>query len=236
MKKHILAASLAALALGLSAPAAVAQEVSGLYFTPKILYTYQTGDMDSGNWNNGIWNANAHLGKEDTDHNLGLGLSVGYNLGYLNDFPIRVEAEYLYRGEAEFGAGPSTVAGNRAGQDFRIKAHSLLGNIFLDIPTETALTPYVGGGLGLAYLDTDYSAYANGNSISTSSSDMNFAWNLGGGVAWSLTDSMAVDLGYRYVDLGTADSGDVSLGNFSGNSSLDYSAHELSLGLRISTF
>ncbi len=238
MKKNILAVSLAAFGVSLGLGAASAQEISGLYFTPKILYSYQQGDMAGGRWNfPGGLSASDRLGGEDTDSGFGIGLSAGYNVGYLNDIPIRVEAEYVYRGKAEFGAGPKSFgAANTAGQDFEVTAHSLLGNIFFDIPTSTAMTPYFGGGLGLAYLNTDYSAYATGGSVSNSSSDLNFAWNVGGGVAWSINDSMALDLGYRYVDLGKADSGVVNINNFSGNSSVDYTAHELSLGLRISAF
>ncbi|UQZ87770.1 hypothetical protein C4J81_00475 [Deltaproteobacteria bacterium Smac51] len=244
MKKQILAAGLAALGLTVGISSASAQEISGLYFTPKILYSYQKGDMSNGTWNSGPWSASSKLGGEDTDSGFGAGVSLGYNLGYLNDIPIRVEAEYVYRGKAEFGAGPKTFysGGNNytAGQKFEVTAHSLLANIFFDIPTDTAMTPYVGGGLGMAYLKTDYSTYAsvNGsnNRMSNSSNDWNFAWNLGGGVAWAFTDAMALDLGYRYVDLGTADSGGVNLNNYSGKSSVDYTAHEVSLGLRISLF
>ncbi len=237
MKKHLMAASLAALSISFGlAGAASAQEVSGLYFTPKILYSYQQGDMGNGSWNNGAWRADANLGREDTDSGFGAGLSAGYNIGYLNDIPIRVEAEYVYRGQASFGVGPKSFGANTAGQKFEVTAHSLLGNVFFDIPTATALTPYFGGGLGLAYLNTDYSTHANGNSVSNSGSDVNFAWNVGGGVAWSLNDSLALDIGYRYVDLGAADSGKVNINNFSGNSSVDYTAHELSLGLRFSAF
>jgi opacity protein-like surface antigen len=196
--------------------------------------------MSNGSWRGGGgMSADAGLGGEDPESGFGLGLSAGYNLGYLNSIPIRVEAEYVYRGQAEFGAGPRQYGGALAGQNFKVSAHSLLANIFFDIPTQTALTPYFGGGLGLAYLDTDYSTYisdAGINSVSSSSNDLNFAWNLGGGMAWSLNDSIALDMGYRYVDLGKADSGNVSINNFTSTSSTDYTAHEVSLGLRISGF
>jgi opacity protein-like surface antigen len=35
----------------------------------------------------------------------------------------------------------------------------------------------------------------------------NFAWNLGIGAAWKLTDNIALDLGYRYANLGKAKTG-----------------------------
>lgn len=201
--KKLLTAALAAGALAMAAAPALAFDMEGLYFTPKILYSYQKGDLSRGG--------------SDSHSGFGLGLEAGTTLTYLGSLPLRGEVEYVYRNKAKFA---------KSSYDFDVTAHGFLANVFLDIPTGTNITPYVGGGLGLAYLKTTY----DGVGVSTSHNDWNFAWNLGAGAALALTDSIALDLGYRYVDLGRADSGCVS----DGKPNADYTAHELSVGLRFS--
>jgi len=190
------------LALGSAAPAA-AQDLSTLYVTPKILASYQKADMSGGHERNSVF---------------GLGLSVGTDLSYSSSLPIRVEAEYLYHGSEDFSAG---------GYNHDVSAHSLMANAFLDIQTDTDLTPYVGGGLGLASLNDRIS----GQGSSVKVDRWNFAWNVGGGVAWGLSESLALDLGYRYMDLGDTKN---TLSGAPVNLSL--TAHELSLGLRFTGF
>ncbi|WP_256581541.1 MULTISPECIES: outer membrane protein [Pseudomonas] len=40
-----------------------------------------------------------------------------------------------------------------------------------------------------------------------SATQTNLAWSLGAGVAYDVTDRLALDLGYRYVDMGDTESG-----------------------------
>ena len=190
------------LALGLAAPAA-AQDFSSFYVTPKIMASYQKADMN---------------GSHERGSVLGLGLSLGTDLSYSSSLPIRVEAEYLYHGN-------QTFTGNGIAHD--VSAHSILANAFLDIQTDTFFTPYFGGGLGLAVLNDRYTS-AN----STKTSRWNFAWNLGGGLAWSLNENLALDIGYRYMDLGKVE----TVTGAGGPYNLSLTAHELSLGLRIMGF
>jgi len=190
------------LALGLAAPAA-AQDFSSFYVTPKIMTSYQRGDMN-GNYERGSV--------------FGLGLSLGSDLSYSSSLPIRMEAEYLYHGNQTFTNDIN----------HEISAHSILANAFLDIQTDTYFTPYFGGGAGLAVINDRVT-----NSDSTKTSRWNFAWNLGGGLAWSINENLALDIGYRYMDLGKAETvidGSSNAHNFS------LTAHEIGLGLRIMGF
>ena len=197
----ILALSLM-LALGLAAPAA-AQDFSTFYVTPKIMTSYQRADMDNGHERSSVF---------------GLGFAVGTDLSYSSSLPVRVETEYLYHGNQTFQGG---------GVNHDLSAHSIMANAFLDLQTDSPLTPYVGGGLGMAYLNDHVSA----NGASAKVNRWNFAWNVGGGVAFSLNESLALDLGYRYMDLGKTDG--VYLNT---PSTIDLTAHEFGLGLRISGF
>lgn len=245
MKNKLLKAGLCALALSLSIPAvpAAAQEINSIYFTPKIIYSHQKGDPGKGKWHNGGW-VNSTLGGEEEDDTFTFGAALGVDMGYYYDLPVRVEAEYIYHGKAEFSQGPTTVLlqnGNvgSASHSFKVKAHSLMANAFYDFQNDSLFTPYLGFGLGLAYLDTKYKANTfNGGSYSgsTSHDQVNFAWNVGGGVAYSFSDTMALDLGYRYLDLGEAKTGSITQGGFSGSNKIDYTAHQFSVGVRFSGF
>jgi Opacity protein and related surface antigens len=252
MKNTLIRCGLFALALtmGLSAASAPAQELNSFYVTPKILYSKQTGDMSNANWTQNGWSRGV-LGGEEKDGGFGFGLAFGNDFSYSTAYPIRVEAEYIYHGEGQFGKGPSIVnaldnAGNYvASQKFKIKAHSLMVNGFYDINMDSAFTPYIGGGIGMAYLKSAYTSSfrVNGNEghrVSTSSNDWSFAWNIGGGVSYALDNQMSLDFGYRYYDLGTAEPGSVNYANgttgYRGSPEVDLTAHELSVGLRFSGF
>ncbi|MDR1043910.1 MAG: outer membrane beta-barrel protein [Candidatus Adiutrix sp.] len=245
-KQKMIKNGLAALALTLALPAAgaPAQELNSLYVTPRLIYSHQVGDMSPAYWRDGVFSAGV-LGGEETDNNFGFGLSLGNDFSYSTDWPLRVELEYVYRGEGEFGKGPSVFAQNgdvyAASQSFRVKAHSLMGNVFYDFPAELPLTPYIGAGLGLAYLKSSYGSSSRLNNdptitVASSKNDWNFAWNLAAGVSYEVTDRAALDFGYRYVDLGSAEPGSVSTATYSGSPKLDYTAHEFSVGLRFSGF
>ena len=192
------------LALSLAAPAE-AQDLSSFYVTPKIMSSYQKADMNEGYERSSVF---------------GLGLSVGTDLSYSSSLPIRLEVEYLFHGNETYTqTGVST---------HDLSAHSLLGNVFFDLQTDTAFTPYIGGGAGFACLN-DRATVAN---VTSKGNRWNFAWDAGGGVAWGLSERLALDLGYRYMDLG--ESNDITSGNRNYNVSL--TAHEFSVGLRFTGF
>ena len=199
MKSKLVKIAMAALVLSMATPVSVpmAQEVNAFYFTPKISYSYQQSDMTGG----------------DADaHGYSLGFSVGNDLGYYYDTPVRIEGEYMYRSEADWGSG---------GNEYEVDGHSFLFNLIYDFNTQTNLTPYVVGGLGVAKLSSIHKF--GGNRIADST--WNLAFNVGGGVLFYLSESTALDFGYRYVDLGTIS-----------NSTIDYNTHELGVGIRFSGF
>lgn len=60
---------------------------------------------------------------------------------------------------------------------------TVLGNLYFDIPLDTAFTPYLGAGAGYGWAD---------------GSDDGFAFALMAGVEIGLADNLSADLGYRY--------------------------------------
>ncbi len=138
------------------------------------------------------------------------GISVGYDFKERYNTPVRVEVNYTARSDAKSEKdrqlSPGSVGYTKLAQKTNLQ--TLMLNLWADIPTNTALTPYVGGGIGVAFIDyemdaTNYDAGTfNGKFYSGSAKKTNFAWSLGGGVAYDVTPQFAVDLGYRYIDAG----------------------------------
>jgi len=70
-------------------------------------------------------------------------------------------------------------------------AIQVLGNVWLDIPNDSEITPYVGGGIG--YMD--YSANTPfGGSVNLSG----IAGQIGAGFQYEITSKAILDVGYRY--------------------------------------
>jgi len=66
---------------------------------------------------------------------------------------------------------------------------SALGNVYLDVPTGTLITPYVGAGAGYTWAKID------------GDKDNAFTFDLTGGAAFDVSDNMKLDLGFRYVNV-----------------------------------
>ena len=138
------------------------------------------------------------------------GVSVGYNFKERYNTPLRLEVNYTARSDANNNPKSAMMpgSGNYIEHTQKISLNTLTFNIWADIPTNSAFTPYVGGGLGAAFID--YQAkntehFSNGitaDVFSASQKKTNFAWNIGGEVAYDVNAQFTVDLGYRYLDAG----------------------------------
>ena len=107
-----------------------------------------------------------------------------------------------------------------------VQSYNLMGNIWLDFPLTDVLSVFAGGGLGAAVTDIDTS---DGTVSGRSHDDTTFAWQVGGGVSVNLTDWLALDTSYRYLDLGQPD---LNFFNGNGDYELDLTSHEVVLGVR----
>ncbi len=97
---------------------------------------------------------------------------------------------------------------------YRANVRTYLGmaNVYADLGSWNGVTPYVGGGLGVAYnqiygfTDTG-SNYINGVNSSSGGyfspgSKTSFAWALMAGLDFKVTQSLTMELGYRYLSYG----------------------------------
>lgn len=135
---------------------------------------------------------------------------------------IRSEIEWNHYQDAKRKSGNTR---------FRLQNHSLMLNAYYDINTCTRWTPYVGAGMGVSMLKFTAKNMDSGRKMSEKS--YNFAWQIGAGVAYDLTQNIALDAGYRYIDSGAAVSRkDIAPGQAAAKEKFDTAAHEIYLGAR----
>jgi opacity protein-like surface antigen len=108
------------------------------------------------------------------DNNVAVGGGVGYRF---ND-NLRTDLRVDY-------AGKYSVA---PGSDMSIT--TALGNLYFDIPTGTAFTPYLGAGVGYGWAPVSNGPDKNGLAV-----------GLMAGVGVDLTNNLTLDVGYRFRDI-----------------------------------
>jgi len=185
-----------ALAFILALPSAACAEGTGMYLAPKFLMSIQsTGTVSRSS-------SLAGSGVDEYDQfTLGGALAVGMDFWPQQMVPLRLEVEYALRGNSEqtwtdYGFYTSEVKGlwNNS---------TLFANVFWDFHNDTPFTPYVGGGIGLAFNYTGYDVTLhNGEKFSADDRFTNFAWNVGAGFSYDLNEMMSFDASYRFVGLG----------------------------------
>ena len=115
-----------------------------------------------------------------------------------------------------------------------------LANMYIDLGTYMCITPYIGGGVGVASVSVlglkDVNVPNLGVAYGVDHTETNFAWAVYGGFAYEVNQSVTLDLSYRYLDLGDARSGTVT--SYDGTSSYasldidDITSHDVMLGVR----
>lgn len=164
----------------------------------------------------------------ESSYDNGLGFGLVFGKSYDNN--LRIEGELGYRSNDLDGFSDGGEILGAAGD---ITAVSFLFSTYYDISNPTRFTPYLGAGLGGAYVSLDGRTVdpAFGD-IVFSDEALAFAYQLGGGVACKLNRVLTLDLGYRYfstADLKFKDQDSSGDNNFE----TDYSAHNVALGLRL---
>jgi outer membrane protein OmpA-like peptidoglycan-associated protein len=144
-------------------------------------------------------------------------LSGGFGYAYGNGF--RTELELGLRDN-----DVSNVSGAAATGD--IRSQSLMGNLYYDFDTRSKWTPYVGAGIGLTRIKANGVTPVSGTSIDDK--DLTYGAQAMAGVAYAVTDRLALTLGYRYFM-----APDIEWQNSAGaDVDADYSTHEILVGLR----
>jgi len=110
----------------------------------------------------------------DSDNALDVGGGVGYQF---NDY-LRSDLRVDWSGDYDVG------------DDASASLTTVLGNWDFDWQNDSVFTPYVGAGVGYGWVDADHGG-----------SDDGFTYALMAGASVDLSQSVALDIGYRYREL-----------------------------------
>lgn len=136
----------------------------------------------------------------------------------------RVELEYSRRSNqldrVKFVEGSFKGGGN-------VTADSLLLNFYGVFHDSSRWSPYAGLGVGAARIEAS-DLKVTGYPMSSGSAVV-FAYQLGGGVGFALTDHLNLDLGYRFFSSSKPKFTEVNGDTFE----MDYISHSAVLGLRV---
>ena len=147
------------------------------------------------------------------------GFTGGIALGYGVAYNMRVEGELVYQKNDIDRATAQGISANASGDTSSL---ALLLNGYYDFMNSSAFTPFISAGIGVAKIDVNNFTLVGGNQIG-SEDDTVFAYQVGAGVGYAVTEKTSIDLKYRYF--GTADP------DFNGVEA-EYGSHNIYVGLR----
>ena len=130
-------------------------------------------------------------GTFESDKGLAFGVAVGYDLGN-----TRIEGEIAYQKNdldkiSIPGFGSAAIEGDTS-------STALLLNGYYDFKNESALTPFISAGLGFAKVEVSAITVPGVGPITTSSDDTVFAYQIGAGVGYAVSEKISLDVKYRY--------------------------------------
>lgn len=168
----------------------------------------------------------------------------GIGFGAICNRWLRWDATAEYRGSSVFFAQDS-YPGNGfppGTNEYTADIESWVGlaSAYIDVFTWRGITPYVGAGIGIASISVnglkDVNVPNNSVFFGSDNTETNFAWAIHAGVSYQVTSQVALDLGYRYLNLGDASSGRVTAyDNSSSYASVDLDdvySHDLMVAMR----
>jgi len=190
-------------------------ESTGVYVAPKFVLNMQSAELEA---------LGASSGTLD-DTTAGGALAVGYDFSAKYNVPVRAELEF-----GAYGALSADERVDGVSAEAEVGIKTLMLNAYWDITKYGDFTPYVGAGLGVAWVKTELSASASGiGSLSIDDTASVFAGQVGVGCSYAVTDSVALDLGYRCLVMGASDM-DIFGVKFETKENI---AHQIMLGVRV---
>jgi opacity protein-like surface antigen len=164
-----------------------------------------------------VWPASWTINQQEIKDATILGFGIGYEFNSWLRFDATGEYRTKVVGKAtgsftEFCAGGGTCFDSF---DFDHSAAVFMANAYIDLGTWWCLTPYVGGGVGAAFqritglTDVGHNADGTGGFGLTSSDSgaWGLAWNVQAGLTYNVTRNFKVDFNWRFLNLGSPQSG-----------------------------
>lgn len=168
---------------------------------------------------------------------------IGVGVGYKFSRWLRADLTLDYEWAADFEGTtfcPPATCGGVGGDNIEtaeISAWTALANLYVDLGNYRGFSPYVGAGAGVAYVKIDDITSDNFGGVTIDwgdADDWNFAWALMAGVAYDFSPNLALDVGYRYLNLGSVSTDTIITGaGDDGDFTYDdLEAHEIRVGMR----
>lgn len=224
---------------GYVAPPHLGAPVGSCYFRSDVGYSFSgTPDVD---WP--VTDNNGNLITDDVTNvdidntwftESGLGCGSG-SRGFRGEVMLGFHGERDIDGEpGPWNPGPPVTADPL---HTSVKSYTAMVNGYKDLGNFGGFTPYLGAGVGVAYnILEDVSFTGNPNLVNQirGDRDLAFAWSLMAGVGFQISERTILDVGYRYIDMGKAESQNIdSAGFFNPRVDVDdIDAHEIKVGLR----
>jgi opacity protein-like surface antigen len=117
--------------------------------------------------------------------------NIGAGIGYIFNDWFRADITADYRFPADWDAGASSVS-----------VSTILLNGYASLGNFSGFSPYVGAGIGAAYINwdaIDFPGFGLGPAVVDD--DWRFAYALMAGVTIDLTENLALDTGYRFTSV-----------------------------------
>lgn len=153
------------------------------------------------------------------------GVAVGYDFDTGNEYGYgntRLEIEASYRknniDQADFLGTKRTIDG-------QVRSQALMANAYYIFENPSFVKPFILFGIGAARVDIYKARIAGVNFIDDD--EINFAYQAGAGLAFQLSRSLELDLGYRFFRVANTDFEDAVDREFS----FSYKTHNAYLGL-----
>ena len=183
---------------------------------------------------------------KDADESIypNISAAIGFDFSKVSKVNARAELEYTYKDKATFAPNISSAIINGVEVQFpegfpsflvnELRTQSLMLNGYYDFKNKSKFTPYLSAGVGVSRIENKVSinpeAFGDSENITTDTNN-NFTWTAGAGVAYKVTENVALDLAYRYVDAGETDVSQ-SIGGTKLKNTADLVSHDYSLGVR----
>ena len=193
-----------------------------------------------------VWPSSWQIVQKSIQDTSIFGMGVGYEFNNWLRFDVTGE----YRTKAMFKAtGSYTNSCGTGGVCFDVNtgnysAAVFMANTYIDLGTWWCITPFIGAGVGGAYSTIsgiqDNGIISNGTvgfGYGSDNSAWTLAWNVQAGLTYNINDNLKIDFSWRYLNLGSPETGVVVCQNTASCPGAFYTLHDFTsqdfrIGLR----
>jgi len=158
-------------------------------------------------------------GEGSLDPGFAVGGILGYRIGVQESLAIDVEGEFAYRRNDVDKFSATGFADNTGGYT---QSFAWMGNVWLNwLIGDSGFAPYIGGGAGAVHVDINDARIGTVNV--RRESDLQFGWQVGGGLGYQLDEHFVLSLDYRFLV-----TDDINIQGFE----VEYQSHSAMLGIK----